>query len=396
MKNRLVVIPNTKKVIQPSGWGKKGLAEYHIELSGLCGFGCRYCSSNATPWMRVNRERFGAMTLEQLGEPLNPKDNPELAYVWSSDVVEVLREELRGRRKSLGAGKTLALSQSTDPLSPAVDPKVTEAVIRLLVEATSFRIRILTKNAIIGSEQWIEFLKKMGNRVVVSLSIGTLDHAWSSNIEVGTSMPVARLRALRQLQDAGVPTFGMLCPIFPSLVESGRLDDLVDAIRPNLCEFVWAEPYNDRDNWRVVRDGHLEHSEERDWFDRAFGPNKETGLWSSYATDLYKSLRLRAEAEGWLEKLRYMLYEADVEAEHARSFCDLRGVLLQSLDDAGHSKHPEFRKLQEQACLTALDQLLNPYDDRVADPNPAFLRDMHTCKMVGATCGAGGSPTSCV
>ena len=396
MKNRLVVIPNTEKIIQPSGWKKKGLAEYHVELSGLCGFGCRYCSSNSTPWMRINRERFGAMTLEQLGEPLTPKGNPELAYVWSRDVVEVLREELRGRRKSLGAGKTLALSQSTDPLSPAVDPKVTEAVIRLLVEATSFRIRILTKNAIIGSEQWIEFLKEMGNRVVVSLSIGTLDHDWSSNIEVGTSTPVARLRALRRLQDAGVPTYGMLCPIFPSLVASGRLDDLVDAIRPNLCEFVWAEPYNDRDNWRVVRDGHPEESAERDWFDRAFGSNKETGLWSSYATDLCKSLRLRAEAEGWLEKLRYMLYEADVEPEHARSFCDLRGVLLQSIDRAGRSKHPEFQKLQEQAGLTALDQILNPYEDRVADPNPAFLDDLRVCSVVSATSVEGASRATCV
>jgi DNA repair photolyase len=396
VKNRLVVIPNTKKVIQPSGWEKKGLAEHHIELSGLCGFGCRYCSSNATPWMRINRERFGAMTLEQLGESLNPKDNPELAYVWSADVLTALRAELRGKPKSFGRGKTLALSQSTDPLSPVVDPKITEGVIRLLIAATSFRVRLLTKNAIIGSEQWIELLKEMGNRVVVSLSIGTLDHSWSSNIEVGTSTPVARLRALRRLQDAGVPTYGMLCPIFPSLVASGRLDDLVDAIRPNLCEFVWAEPYNDRDNWRVVRDGHPEQSAERDWFDRAFGPQKEQGLWSTYATDLYKTLRLRAEAEGWLGKLRYMLYEADVEAEHARSFCDLRGVLLQSIDRAGRSKHPEFRKLQDQAELTALDQILNPYEDRVADPNPAFLHDLHVCSVVGAASGEGTSRATCV
>lgn len=389
MKNRLVVIPNTKKVIQPSGWEKKGLAEYHIELSGLCGFGCRYCSSNNTRWMLVHGKEFAALTREQLGESLTPKDNPELAYVWADDVVAKLDVELRGKRPTFGAGKTVALSQSTDPLSPVVDPEATQKVIRMLVERTSFRIRLLTKNAQVGSDAWIEFLQAMGNRVIVSLSIGTLDQDWSNAIEVGTSSPVARLRALRRLQDAGVPTYGMLCPIFPSLAASSQLDDLIDAIRPNMCEFIWAEPYNDRANWRVVQEGHPEGSDDRAWFDHAFGPNKEACLWSEYAVDLYKRLRLRAQAEGWLEKLRYMLYEVHVDAEHARSFCDLSGLMLQSLDDDGRSKNPEFRKLQEQARLTALDQILDPYEDRVAEPSPPLLSGLHTCADLSATRGLG-------
>jgi DNA repair photolyase len=386
MKNRLVVIPNTKNVIQPSKWEKKGLAEYHIELSGLCGFGCRYCSSNNTRWMLVHGREFAALTQEQLGEVLTPKNNPELAYVWADDVAAKLDAELRGKTSTFGAGKTVALSQSTDPLSPVVDPEVTQKVIRMLVERTSFRIRLLTKNAQIGSDAWIEFLQVMRNRVIVSLSIGTLDHDWSSAIEVGTSTPVARLRALRRLQDAGIPTYGMLCPIFPSLAESSQLDDLIDAIRPNLCEFVWAEPYNDRANWRVVQEGHPEESKERAWFDRAFGVNKEASLWSKYSVDLYKRLRLRAQAEGWLERLRYMLYEVHVDAEHARGFCDMQGLLLQSLDNDGHSKHPEFHKLQEQAMLTRTDRLLSPYDERVADPDPAFLWDPVPCSSGGAAC----------
>jgi hypothetical protein len=178
----------------------------------------------------------------------------------------------------------------------------------------------------------------------------------------------------------------MLCPIFPSLAASSQLDDLIDAIRPNLCEFVWAEPYNDRANWRVVQEGHLEGSEERAWFDRAFGASKEVGLWSSYAVDLYKRLRLRAEAEDWLEKLRYMLYEVHVDPDHARSFCDLSGLMLQSLDDDGRSKNSEFRKLQEQAMLTRMDRLLSPYDDRVADPEPAFLQHPSPCSSGSAAC----------
>jgi hypothetical protein len=81
-----------------------------------------------------------------------------------------------------------------------------------------------------------------------------------------------------------------------------------------------------------------------------------------------------------------MLYEVHVDAEHARSFCDVQGLLLQSLDNDGHSKHPEFRKLQEQAMLTRSDRLLSPYDDRVADPEPSFLQDPSPCSSAGAAC----------
>jgi hypothetical protein len=44
-----------------------------------------------------------------------------------------------------------------------------------------------------------------------------------------------------------------------------------------------------------------------------------------------------------------MLYEYKVTEEHARSFCDLHGLLLQSSGDkvSGLSKNPAFRALQE-------------------------------------------------
>lgn len=385
MKNRIVVVNNTKKVIQPSGWAKKGLASEHIELSALCGFGCRYCSSNNTPWMRIHSAQFLADTVRQLGEPLTPKANPELAYVWKESIVYSLEAELYGKRQTYGAGRTLALSQSTDPLSPVVEPKVLEEVLRLLVRKTSFRVRILTKNAQIGSDYWIGVLKQYGRRVVVSLSTGTLDAEWSSRVEIGTSTPAARLRALRALQDAGVPTYGMLCPVFPGLVD--RVEDLIDAIRPDKCEHIWAEPFNDRDNWQVVQAGYEPGTDEHAWFDRAFGLEKEPDLWSDYAATLYKKLRLRAEREGWLEKLRYMLYEANVSKGHAAKYYDLRGVMLQSIDKLGRSTNPEFRALQEKAKITAWDRIIDD-DEREVDPDPVFLREpilMPCSRLQGCT-----------
>jgi len=94
-----------------------------------------------------------------------------------------------------------------------------------VLERTSFRIRILTKNAIVSSERWINFFRQAKDRFVVGLSIGTVDDAWAKRVEIGTSRPSARLQALRNLQEAGIPTYGMLCPVFPDVLEGDALLD---------------------------------------------------------------------------------------------------------------------------------------------------------------------------
>jgi hypothetical protein len=279
VKNRLVVIQDTKKALQPSpGWSKKALADFHVEMTGLCGFGCLYCSSNSSEWLRITSGEHDAATVAQLGELLTPKDNPELAYQWEHPVAPRLAEDLVRCRKTWGAGKTVAFSQMTDPLGPTVDLDDFEASLYEVRERTSLRIRILTKNSLIASPRWIRVLQSLGDRVTVSLSTGTLDAEFTSRIEKGTSNPAARIRALRTLQDEGIPTYGMLCPVFPEVLTSGRLNELMDAIRPERCEFIWAEPYNDRQNWAKVREGYDVGTEAYDWFTRAFGDNGDLDI----------------------------------------------------------------------------------------------------------------------
>lgn len=229
-----------------------------------------------------------------------------------------------------GAGKTLVVSQLTDAFSPlTVADGTTEKALLLVLQHTSFRIRVLTKGAVVGSEKWVELFKAYPGRFVVGLSTGTLDDEWARRIEVGTSSPSARLRATRALQDAGVPTFGMLCPVFPDMLTGDGLERLVDAIRPDRCEHVWAEPFNDRANWRAVRAGYAEGSP--GW--RFLTDVYERGMrdrWSGYATELYQRLITMARAQGWAHKFRYLLYEGDIHEDHAGALKGLEGVLLQS------------------------------------------------------------------
>ncbi len=349
MKNHLVLVDSIKEPIRPSpGFRKKLLSDYKLDIMGLCGFGCSYCSSNDGNYLRINREPFAERTGRQLGVRLLPSEDPALTFLWP-DVLERMNEQLSRKRPGWGTGETLVFSMLTDAFSPIpLSDGTTEAALRLMLKRTAFRIRVLTKNAAVGSDKWIRFFQAHPGRFVVGLSCGTMDDSWARKVEKGTSPPTKRLSALRRLQDAGVPTYGMLCPVFPDVLGARGLEQLIDEIRPERVEHVWAEPYNDRNNWDEVRAGYPLGSGGYEWMTRAFG-DRDGSAWSAYATELYVRLRDKAACDGWLQKLRYLMYELDVTKNDAGSFEGLAGVLLQSKpDESGRSKNPHFAKVQSE------------------------------------------------
>jgi len=351
-RNLVVEVPSIAEPIRRApGFAKKHLATWKLDLMALCGFGCSYCSSNTGNYLRINRERFADITEDVTGRRLYPSSSPELAFTWP-DVLEKLEAQLAKRPKTWGAGETLVLSMLTDAFSgPPLHSGTTSAALRMLMERTSFRVRILTKNSVVGTSEKVRgFLVEHRDRVVVGLSTGTLDDAWARRVEVGTPPPLARVTATNMLQDAGVPTFGMLCPIFPDVLEDDGLERLVEAIRPDRCETVWAEPFNDRSNWRAVRAGYREESAGWQWFTDVYESADGRGAWSRYATDLLLRLRTAAERGGWRHKLKYLLYEGDITAADAQRFGTLDGVLLQGpTSEDGWSLHPVFSEMQAVA-----------------------------------------------
>jgi hypothetical protein len=278
-----------------------------------------------------------------------------------------------GMSPDWGACDVVVVSQLTDPLSgPAYKNGTTERGLRLLLDHTKIRLRMLSKNAALGLvDKWARLMADHPGRFVAQLSIGTLDDTWARAVEKRTPPPTSRVRATRALQDAGIPTAGMLCPIFADAMEGEKLDALVDAIRPTRCETVWAEPFNDRACWEDVAAGYAEGSFGRRWLKQTFGPGGDRARWSAYATELYVRLRDKARREGWLDRMIYLLYEGDITDADAAEFKGFEGVLLQggcetlpgpvrqvkdkktgavvekpSEIETGWSKHPAFKRLQ--------------------------------------------------
>lgn len=390
-RRHLVVVPapgaasaaethGLKKMIQTSPWGRnpegivnssllsyqstKGLATDKLDLCAICEHGCRYCSTNNGLLWTFKKQSFGDAIEQKLGKRVSPTDDPYLHIVYDG-VVEQLERELSGHRPTFGKGKVLVVSQLTDAFGPyLVGQGVTRKALDLVLRFTQYTIRILTKSAVVGHPEWVEYFRQHHDRFVVGLSIGSLDDDWARRIEIGTSLPSARIRALHVLQDAGVRTFGMACPVFPDAAR--HLHDLLDAIRPERCETVWIEPLNDRDNWEVVRDGYPVGSPSYQWFTDTFG-RRNAESWSQYASYLWVQTQLRAQSEGWLEKLRFMLYEGNhkfgITKTHKRAFCDMRGLLLQGVSDKTHrSTNPHIEEMRRLIRdVTAYDRLVSPY-----------------------------------
>ena len=348
MSHKIVEIETIQAPIaRCPGFEKKQLATYKLDIMGLCQFQCAYCSSNSGNYLRINREHFKSLTKKQLGINASPVDDSGLMFIWP-DIIRNLTAQLGKHRKTWGQGQTLVFSMLTDGFSPyLVKNKLTEKALNLVLENTMFRIRILTKNAIVGSDKWIDYFKRWPDRFVVGLSIGSLDDTWARKLEKGTSLPSARLKALRNLQESGVPTFGMLCPLFPDVLEDRKLEHLLDAINPKVTETVWAEPFNDRQNWQVVRKGYDKASHGYKKLTQIY-EHCERSSWSQYATELYQRLLTHAESHEWLDKLRYLLYEKDIVQIDAHQMAPFPGILFQGKkDNIGLSKNKNIARIQK-------------------------------------------------
>lgn len=345
MTQEFIPFPHRSSIIAKSSWTKKKLADVHVEALLLCQYKCKYCSSNAGRHLKT-RPDIAESVQQATGRHFNPHDAEDVVITFQG-IVEALEKELSDKRQKPGAGETLVYSQLTDGFSPVVvQDGTTRRILELLIEKTDYRIRILTKNAIVGTPKWIEFFQRHQHRFVVGLSIGTQDDQFGRRLEVGASVPSARIRAMHALQEAGVPTFGMLCPVFPEVLEGDKLEGLMDAIRLDKCDNVWAEPYNDRQNWRYVRECFETTSPMWNWMTQVYDQHN-WALWSKYTTDLFERIRDRAMRDNWIDRLYYLLYEKLITDADADRFQNLNGVLLQSKqNDNGLSCHSKFAMFQ--------------------------------------------------
>jgi DNA repair photolyase len=208
-----------------------------------CAHRCTFC------YVRAFELRADRPADERYGASIRVKTN----------VAEVLRRELA---RPSWQRDGVAIGTATDPYQPAEGRyRLTRACHEVLAGAAN-PFAIITRGPLIVRD--LDVLVEAARRadVSVTFSIPTVDVDVWRRTEPGTAPPHQRLRALKQLVDAGIKTGVGMAPILPGLSDKPEmLADVVRAARAAGATGVWA-------NLLYLKTGTKEHflaALERDW-----------------------------------------------------------------------------------------------------------------------------------
>jgi DNA repair photolyase len=174
--------------------------DYSINPYRGCAHGCIYC------YARPSHAYMG----------LSAGRDFETRLFYKADAAKVLEGELA--RPSYVC-KPIMLGSNTDPYQPAERRMlVTRSVLEVLARCRH-PVSIVTKGALVVRD--IDVLADLArdNLVSVTVSITSLDPETKRTLEPRAASPQARLRAVKQLAQAGIPVGILVAPVIPALTD---------------------------------------------------------------------------------------------------------------------------------------------------------------------------------
>jgi DNA repair photolyase len=167
-----------------------------------------------------------------------------------TNVAEVLRKELA---RASWQHEVVAIGAATDPYQPAEGKyRLTRACLEALRDACN-PFSIITRGPMIVRDLDVLVEASQRAEVSVTFSIPTLDDEVWKKTEPSTAHPRQRLRALKQLVDAGVNARVGMAPILPGISDRPeQLREVVRAAREVGATGIWA-------NLLFLRPGTREH-----------------------------------------------------------------------------------------------------------------------------------------
>lgn len=176
-----------------------------------CAHGCSYC--------------YARPTHEYLG--LSAGLDFETKVMVKHDAAKLFRQWLE---RPAWHVEWIAMSGVTDCYQPAErEFRLTRGCLEVAAECRQ-PMGIVTKNALVARD--LDLLSELAHydAAHVAISITTLDAALARVMEPRTSSPAARLRTLRELSAAGIPTQVMVAPVIPGLNDS-EIPAILEAAR---------------------------------------------------------------------------------------------------------------------------------------------------------------------
>lgn len=196
-----VYLPDESQTIVSQNNSPDVSFRYSINPYRGCSHGCSYC------YARPTHEYFGLSAGLDFETKVMVKHRaPELFHAWLA--------------RPSWQPEWIAMSGVTDCYQPAErEYQLTRGCLAVAAECRQ-PMGIVTKNALVARD--LDLLAELAhyNAAHVAVSITTLDAQLARTMEPRTSSPDARLRTIRELSAAGVPTRVMVAPIIPGLNDS--------------------------------------------------------------------------------------------------------------------------------------------------------------------------------
>lgn len=149
----------------------------------------------------------------------------ETKLFYKADAARLLEQELSAPKYRCSP---ITIGANTDPYQPIErEYRVTRSIIEVLAKRRH-PFSIITKSAMI--ERDIDLLAPLAkdNLVYALVSVTTLNKDIKRTLEPRTASPAARLRAIRNLSEAGIPVGVMVAPVIPVLTDS-ELEKIIEA-----------------------------------------------------------------------------------------------------------------------------------------------------------------------
>ena len=184
-----------------------------------CEHGCSYC------YARHYHETLG----------MDAGLDFETKILVKHDAAPLLRKELQ---RPQWKGELISISGVTDCYQPAERRfRITRGLLEVLLEFRQVA-SIITKNSLVLRD--LDLLAPLAEQrlIQVNISLTTLDGELSRIMEPRTASPQARLRAIRELTQAGVPVRAMTAPIIPGLTDH-ELPQLLQAAAEAGAQHAW-------------------------------------------------------------------------------------------------------------------------------------------------------------
>jgi DNA repair photolyase len=229
--------------------------EYTINAYRGCSHACVYC--------------FARPTHAYLG--LNIDEDFDRKIVVKVNAVERLRAELHPRT---WGGALIAMGTNTDPYQRCEGKyRLTRGIVETLIEHSN-PFSILTKSTLVLRDKELLAEARKRAHVRVDFSIGTLDEEVWKATEPGTPHPMQRVRAVEQLNAAGIDCGVLVAPILPGLSDAPeQLDAVTRACRDAGAVSITRVGLRLRPGVKEVYYAHLAqtHPHLVDWYKRLYG-----------------------------------------------------------------------------------------------------------------------------